>query len=261
MPKNPVYNAPAKLNIFLKVVGFQQGYHQLSSRFVRLDGLSDQMWFEPGDGQGFDIVGDFDCDVKSNTIYKAYRALVDHHPTRKVIDFCRMNRVMVYKRIPAKAGLGGGSSNAATFLQMLNELLDLKISAKEMNAIGADVGADVPFFLSGAQSANVSGFGQHVVPFEEELPEFELMTPSIGCDTRKVFQVFRTHFSAGMRSNGSQAAAMVKMTTKELLERYDAPMLNDLLPAALKAYPELYEHNRHGWFFSGSGSTFFRIRD
>ena len=81
-----VYRSHAKVNIFLKIVGTRDTYHEIKSRFVLLETLADNMWFEPNIGISFDIVGDFDCDKKQNTIYKAYCALLDYRPQKK---YCR----------------------------------------------------------------------------------------------------------------------------------------------------------------------------
>jgi len=260
-PNKRVYDAPAKVNIFLKIVGYERGYHQIVSRFVRLENLKDKMWCEPGTAHAFDIAGDFSCPIEQNTIYKAYRALVDYKPEKKIVSFFREHRIKVYKTIPAFAGLGGGSSNAATFLKMANEILDLKLHTEELATIGEKVGADVPFFVSGYKSANVMGFGQIVQEFHDDVPELETVTPpDIQCSTVAVFQAYRKHFAATMASNKGAAERLARMTSRELLEKGRPGELNDLFPAALKLYPELYHNNETDLFFSGSGSSFFRIK-
>ncbi|MDQ1340116.1 MAG: 4-diphosphocytidyl-2-C-methyl-D-erythritol kinase, partial [Campylobacterota bacterium] len=150
----------AKINVYLKIVGFKDGYHLINSRFVIVKELYDLMWFEKSAGLEFEIVGDFDCPKEQNTIYKAYKALIKHQPKKEIADFVKNNKAVVYKNIPSFAGLGGGSSNAATFLLMINKALNLNLSKEELNEIGLEVGADVPFFLSGFKSATVSGIGE-----------------------------------------------------------------------------------------------------
>ena len=81
-----VYKSPCKINIFLKVTGTRDNYHEIASRFVLLDEPHDVMWFEPGNGLTFEIIGDFDCDRKDNTIYKAYHALLDYKPMKKIAE-------------------------------------------------------------------------------------------------------------------------------------------------------------------------------
>jgi len=227
---------------------------------MRVDDLYDTMWFEPSAAGTFEIVGDFECELEQNTIYKAYKALVHHFPRKEIVEFVKTNKVVVYKNIPAFAGLGGGSSNAATFLLMLNKELKLGLSTEELSRVGMDVGADVPFFLSGHTSANVSGFGEVIEPFEEESLKLKLVTPEdIQCSTVGVYKSFRKNFADTMEKNAEVAQALVSQKSREILENNTPEFLNDLLPAALKLYPDLYLYKKEGYFFSGSGSTFFKV--
>lgn len=256
---NQTYKSYPKVNIFLKIVGHEDGYHQLISRFIKVKNFHDVMWFEPSDGKGFTVTGDFDCDVESNTIYKAYLRLKEHYSYRRIDEFCQTHKVVVYKNIPSKAGLGGGSSNAATFLQMINEKLGLKLSNKNLIEIGQEVGADVPFFLSGYDSANVRGFGQIIEEYKEELPELDIFTPNIECDTSKIFRAYRQKFSHKMQENSVLGEKLALMDSRDILLTYKPEELNDLFPAALKAQSELIFEQKEGYFFSGSGSSFFKL--
>lgn len=254
-----VYHSYAKINTFLKIVGTRDGYHEIISRFVLIDSLYDTMWFEPSVGISFEIVGDFDCDKKSNTIYKAYEALLDVKPQKNIVEFCKKHKVMVYKNIPKQAGMGGGSSNAATFLKMLNEALSLGLTKEQMAGIGARVGADVPFFAYGYKAANVSGIGEAVEEFEDDIPQIKLFTPEdIKCDTKEVYKTFRKHFLDEIEPELAKELATKK--TREILEEYPPLKLNDLFKAVLKKYPEFHEHKLDGWFLSGSGSTLFKAK-
>jgi len=254
-----VYRSHAKVNIFLKIVGTRENYHELLSRFILIDELYDTMWFEPNHGISFDIVGDFECDKKNNTIYKAYEALLDYKPQKAIVEFCKKHKVMVYKNIPKFAGLGGGSSNAATFLKMINEALTLGLTTDDLAQIGAKVGADVPFFAHGFKSANVSGIGEIVEEFKEEIPKIKLFTPEdIKCDTKEVFKTFRKFFINDLEPE--LAEELKNKTSKEILGEYQPLKLNDLFHAVLKKYPEFYEHKLDGWFLSGSGSTLFKVK-
>lgn len=255
-----VYHSYPKVNIFLKIVGtrlMKEGseYSLLSSRFMLLDDPFDAMWFEQTNSGRFEIAGEFNCALQDNLIYKAYRALVEAYPNKKIVDFCKSHRVKVYKRIPTGAGLGGGSSNAATFLKMINETLNLGINVEELARIGQSVGADVPFFVYGYPSANVSGIGEIVEPFEEEKLNLEIYTPHIHCDTASVYKAFRKNL---IEYDLSNAADLEKMKSDVILRKYDAFLLNDLMEPAFQTYPELYDYKKDGWFFSGSGSSFFR---
>ncbi|MCV6607347.1 MAG: 4-(cytidine 5'-diphospho)-2-C-methyl-D-erythritol kinase [Campylobacterales bacterium] len=251
------YKSFAKVNIFLKIVGFKDGYHQIVSRFVLVDSLYDVMWFEQNDGNGFDVVGEFDCPLESNTIYKAYKALTEHVSYQRIEQFCKTHKVVVYKNIPAFAGLGGGSSNAAMFLNMINEELNLRLSLKELIEIGKDVGADVPFFITKYKSANVRGFGEIVEEFDEEVPQIKTFTPNVKCDTTKIYRLYRKDFSKNMSQQLDFADMLSHMDSREILEEFSPEKLNDLFQPALKSELDLELAKKDGWFFSGSGSSFF----
>lgn len=258
--KHPVYTAAAKINIFLKITGRREdGYHLIASRFVRHEALSDKMWFEKSDGKRFEVIGEFDCPPEANTVMKAYRALMQHHPDPRISEFCKLHKVMVYKQIPAGSGLGGGSSNAATFLHMINEAAQLGLPKATLMRIGAEVGADVPFFVSGHKSANVTGIGERVMAFKEPLPILESFTPPIHCDTAAVYRKYRQRFSQQMEQSAELARTLLTLPSEQILARYEPALLNDLYDPALKIYPELLEHAQPGRFFSGSGSSFFKV--
>lgn len=249
------HKAYAKVNIFLKITGMRGSYHTLSSRFMRVDSLFDLMWFEPKPTPEFEIRGNFDCEVHSNTIYKAYKHLQAFTHSEKLATFFEDHAICVDKKIPSFAGLGGGSSNAATFLRMCNETLDLALSIDELSEIGSHVGADVPFFVYNYPSANISGIGERVEPFSEPLIPFELTTPPIQISTPQVYQHYRKHLYAPISETEAQ---MLEATpSREILRSLHPKDANDLYAAALGCYSELSE--KEGWFFSGSGSSFFRI--
>jgi len=254
-----VYRSYAKVNIFLKIVGAREEYHEIVSRFVLLDKLYDTMWFEPNVGMTFDIIGDFECERKDNTIYKAYQAILDYIPQKRIVEFCKHHKLVVFKKIPKFAGLGGGSSNAATFIKMVNEMFTLGLSVEEMAKIGFKVGADVPFFAYGYKSANVSGIGEVVEEFKDEIPEIKLLVPEgARCDTKEIYKIYRRLF---MSENEPEfAKKLIDKTSKEILEKYEPEKLNDLFKAVLKKYPEYHEYKRDEWFLSGSGSALFKTK-
>ena len=251
-------NAHAKVNIFLKITGHKDGYHTLLSRFMRVEDLYDTITFEPCECDTFTIEGCDDIPIESNTIYKAYKALNHYTGDLDILNFFYKHKVVVTKRIPSQAGLGGGSSDAAAFMRLVKETCNLMISTEELAKLGSTIGADLPFFIYNYASANVSGFGEIVEPFEEELLSLELYTPDIGCNTANVYKTFKEHLL-----NDISLCSFIgweKLDSRTLLERIADPIiLNDLYSAALIAYPELKEVNKEGWFFSGSGSTFFRL--
>ncbi len=258
------HKAFAKVNICLKITGKRANYHEIVSRFMRVEDLYDELFFVSKESVAakaneFKIIGDFSCTTEQNTIYKAYVALKNATNSEALEKLMQTHAVQVEKKIPAFAGLGGGSSDAATYLKMCNEVLHLNLSLNELAAIGLQVGADVPFFIYGYASANVSGIGEVVEAFEEETLSFEIFTPRVEISTPKVYQAYRENFYAPI--DGFEAQKLLQTPSKEILETMSAQEANDLFAPALQEYKELKEHYRQGYFFSGSGSSFFKQKD
>lgn len=251
------YRAYAKVNIFLKITGKRDAYHTITSRFMRVSSLYDTLWFEVKSTPEFEIRGNFDCDVGSNTIYKAYKNLLAVTRSDKLSNWMETHAVCVNKQIPSFAGLGGGSSDAATYLHMCNEQLELGLSTEALAVIGAKVGADVPFFVYGYESANVSGIGEIVEQYNEKPLEFEIITPQIKISTPAVYTYYREHLYAPITPE--ETARLEMMPSMDILMTMKPQEANDLYSAALKSYPDLCE--KEGWFFSGSGSSFFRLKE
>jgi len=251
-------HAYAKVNIFLKITGYENGYHTLLSRFMRVDDLYDTISLVEGTFEDFTIEGCEGVPLESNTIYKAYQALLEPFP--KLADFFKHHKVVVEKRIPSQAGLGGGSSDAGAFLRLINTLSKNPLPTDALAKLGSNIGADVPFFVYNYPSANVRGFGEIVEPFHETPLKLEISTPDIGCDTAKVYQTYHKYLLRTL--DPSSFFGWDNMDSASLLRLVNDPLaLNDLYPAALAAYPELEKLDMKGWFFSGSGSSFFRIKE
>ncbi|MBU0721533.1 4-(cytidine 5'-diphospho)-2-C-methyl-D-erythritol kinase [bacterium] len=254
-----IYKAFAKVNVFLKITGKRDAYHEIVSRFMKVDDLYDELSFVPKEAASFEILGNFSCKTNQNTIYKAYFALKEYTKSESLEKLMRTHAVNVKKNIPAFAGLGGGSSDAATYLKMCNEVLHLGLSLNELAQIGLKVGADVPFFIYGYDSANVGGIGEVVEEFKEELLKFDVITPDVQISTPKVYQIYRENFYAPI--DGFEADKLKKTTSLDILKHMDADEANDLFKPALQEYKELKKHYKHGWHFSGSGSSFFRLKE
>lgn len=253
------YLAYAKVNIFLKIIGKRENYHDLFSRFVRVDSLFDTLYFRVSDKNSFHIVGDFSCTQEQNTIYKAYVALLKATKSKHLEEFMNSYEVVVEKHIPAFAGLGGGSSDAATFLHMCNDEIKLNLTIKELSNIGFSVGADVPFFIYNYKSANVSGVGEIIEEFIEKPIELELYTPNIEISTPEVFKIFREFYYKEL--DVKEKKSLSKISSLDVFKNYSISDANDLYEPALKLHPDLSNCAKDGWFFSGSGSTFFKLKD
>ena len=245
----------AKVNIFLKIAGKRDNYHELVSRFVQVQNLYDEIEFISQNNVSFSLIGDFGCALEKNTIYKAYKKL--NAINGCVEEYFKCHSIKVRKNIPEFAGLGGGSSNAATFMLMVNEVCHLNLSQQELIDIGVTIGADVPFFLTEYKSANVTGIGEVIEEFSEKPLEIETVTPSVKCNTGSIFSNFRDEFYKEISIQKAQE--YLQMSSIEFLENHDIFEANDLYAPALKEYNELSEYQKNNWYFSGSGSTFFRV--
>ncbi len=252
------YKSYAKVNIFLKITGKRGNYHEIFSRFMKVSNLYDEISFQNKTAKGFILLGAFGCETEQNTIYKAYKALQDYTSSSALAKLIDTYAIKVEKNIPSFAGLGGGSSNAACFLKMCNNSLDLGLSLKQLAHIGSSVGADVPFFIYDYKAANVSGIGEIVEKFDEDCLDLEIKTPNVQGSTPQVYQCFREHFYKEL--SAQEHAKLAHMPSKEVLQTYTVAQANDLFEPALQLYPELKDSYQKGYFFSGSGSTFFKIK-
>jgi 4-diphosphocytidyl-2-C-methyl-D-erythritol kinase len=248
----------AKVNIFLKIAGKRDNYHELVSRFVRVQNLFDTITFQKGDFNEFTLEGDFGCTTEQNTIYKAYLKLLPF--SIKVNEFFKTNKVTVDKKIPEFAGLGGGSSNCAAFMLMVNQMCSLGLSKDALSEIAVTIGADVPFFIYEYDSANVTGIGEVVKPFDEEVLDIQTFTPQVACNTGLIFKSFRdVHYK---EISIEESKKLLNMKSKDIYNSMSRKDANDLYQPALDIYNELIPQNYNlppNCYFSGSGSSFFYI--
>ncbi len=172
--------APAKLNLFLHIVGRRaDGYHLLQSAFMLID-WQDTLHFElrpNGQLSREDLTIPLPAD---DLILRAARLLQAHTGCTKGAH------IAVHKEIPAQAGMGGGSSDAATCLLALNRLWGLGLSVAQLAAMGVQLGADVPFFLHG-HNAWVEGIGENITPVQLPPAQFVVIKPNAGLETAKIF--------------------------------------------------------------------------
>ena len=172
--------APAKLNLFLHITGRRaDGYHLLQSAFMLID-WCDTLHFElRQDGQisREDLTWALPED---DLCLRAAKAL-------QIASGCALGvHIGIAKSVPAQAGMGGGSSDAASTLLALNRLWNLGWTQAQLAAVGLQLGADVPFFLLG-QHAWVEGVGELLTPIDLPAGRFAVLKPDAGLDTRSVF--------------------------------------------------------------------------
>ncbi|MDL2346679.1 4-(cytidine 5'-diphospho)-2-C-methyl-D-erythritol kinase [Campylobacter hyointestinalis] len=241
----------AKLNIFLKIIGTRGDYHEIISRFVLFEELYDEINFIKKTTDEF-IKDDY---IPENIIKKARISLENLGFKNELDEFFTTHQVELIKKIPCGGGLGGGSSNAATFLNLANEELNLKIPKEKLMKISKNIGADVAFFVSEFKSANVSGVGEIVENFYDDVPNLGIITSDIFCSTPKVFREFRQNF---FKFDINLAKNLEQLSSNEILHLYQNYELNDLLRPCLKLYPNLIVKQNE--FLSGSGSTKFILK-
>ncbi len=173
--------APAKLNLFLHIVGRRaDGYHLLQSAFVLVD-WHDTLHFERRAGGALsraDLGPPLPAD---DLVLRAARAL------QQATGCTEGAHIATDKRIPAEAGMGGGSSDAASTLLALNRLWSLDLALPQLERIGLALGADVPFFLRG-RSAWVEGVGERITPLELPPARFAVVKPPAGLATSDIFR-------------------------------------------------------------------------
>jgi len=172
--------APAKLNLFLHITGRRaDGYHLLQSVFMLID-WCDTLHVElrtDGTLSREDLTTPLPPD---DLVLRAARALQAHaRPGQGA-------HIGVAKHVPAQAGMGGGSSDAATCLLALNRLWDLQLPLAALEKIGLALGADVPFFLRG-RNAWVEGIGEKITPIDLHPARFAVLKPDAGLDTSLIF--------------------------------------------------------------------------
>lgn len=174
--------APAKLNLFLRIVGRREdGYHLLQTVFRLLD-WGDEIRLRVRDDAAIERVGTVQgiSDEEDLTV-RAARALQHATGARQGAD------IEVSKRIPIGAGLGGGSSDAATVLVALNALWRTGLSRAELADIGLTLGADVPVFVHG-RSAWAEGVGECLTPLELPIRWYVVLDPRVHVATAELFQ-------------------------------------------------------------------------
>jgi len=175
--------APAKLNLFLHIIGRREdGYHQLQTVFQLLE-FGDELTFSLRNDAVISLAGNYaEINPEQDLIYRAALLLQQHSAIKLGVD------INIVKRIPLGGGLGGGSSDAATTLVALNQLWGTDLSTATLAQLGLRLGADVPVFIQGF-SAWGEGIGEKLTPIT--LPEQWFLVIHPGCHVPTV-RIFNT---------------------------------------------------------------------
>ncbi|HMB69970.1 MAG TPA: 4-(cytidine 5'-diphospho)-2-C-methyl-D-erythritol kinase, partial [bacterium] len=245
-----VLAAPAKINLSLEVLGRRaDGYHSIRSVLAPIT-LHDAVTLTPG-GRKFVFHGGQGAPKdESNLAWKAVKLLTRETGVRHGLD------IRIVKRIPVAAGLGGGSTDAASVLIAVNDLWELDLPPEKLEKLGLEIGSDVPFFVRGGVCL-AGGRGEEL----EALPaqgDFELVLvhPSLKVSSQWAYENIPPDLP-----RGGGATSMVKVALAsgrpELLA---ANLGNDLEPGVAKAHPVVAEAKRKlksagalGTLMSGSG--------
>lgn len=249
--------SPAKINLFLKIVAKRpDGYHDLFSLMCAI-GLYDYIHIRPGEH-----TVSITCahpDVPEDESNLAARAVL------KFYEVIGMNppgiHIEIQKKIPVGAGLGGGSSNAATVLTALNRFLNNPLPGPVLKKIGSGLGADVPFFLSG-EPALASGIGDQLQAIGPICPyHVVIVDPMIPVNTGKVYKSFKLRLTKCEKINNE-----LKFK-KSCLDPIDY-LCNDLETVTARMHPEINQikdalcaAGARGACMSGSGSSVFGLFD
>ncbi|HKA54391.1 MAG TPA: 4-(cytidine 5'-diphospho)-2-C-methyl-D-erythritol kinase [Candidatus Binatia bacterium] len=248
--------APAKVNLSLRIVGRRpDGYHLLDSLMVPVS-LCDALTITVSGGRPELVVTCDDPAVpggETNLAYKAAALLRGETGVRTKIA------VALRKQIPAGAGLGGGSSDAAAVLKGLNALLSLRLSEDQLCPLAARLGADVPFFIP-CRPAKVAGVGE-ILTAVPPLPSrwLVIVVPPFGVSTPWAYRRFD--------ELPSVATPPADVPRQRPAHQWDAALLvNDLERAVLPEYPQidrikaqLLHIGAEGALMSGSGSAVFGV--
>lgn len=253
--------APAKLNLFLHVLGRRaDGYHELQSALALID-LADWIDIERrADGQ-LQRTGDVIGDLTSDLSLRAARLLQHRTASRFGAD------IHVSKRIPAGAGLGGGSSDAATTLVALNRIWGTGLERLRLAELALELGADVPFFVHGV-NAFAEGRGERLTPLTLQSAHYAVIWPQVHVSTQQIFEDpgLTRNTKATKILDFSAAADPVPQTLRECGEA-GTPVLfgvNDLEAVARRRFPVIDQVLAHLARFgaarmTGSGSAVFAM--
>jgi 4-diphosphocytidyl-2-C-methyl-D-erythritol kinase len=235
------YPAPGKLNLFLHVLGRRDageyaGYHELQTVFRLLE-CADRVGVSVREDADIRFSGLFS---DSNLCVRAARLLQQETGCRQGCDLA------LEKNLPIGGGMGGGSSDAATVLLVLNRLWGLNLRKERLMALGAKLGADVPVFVLG-RNALGEGIGERLTPLDLPPAWYLVLTPQVSVSTKETFENALTHRGKGIK----------------IPPFFPGVGRNDLEPIVTARYPEVAAHL--GWLKSrcpqarmtGSGASVF----
>lgn len=249
--------SPAKINIGLKIIAKRpDGYHNLESVFQEIS-LYDDIYIEKKKaGVRFSCDDPAIPSDKRNLCVRAFRILQESYGLKDGVE------IRLVKKIPAGAGLGGGSSNAAACLKAFNEIFGLDLDFHDLMALASRLGSDVPFFIIG-KTALVKGRGELVTPIHLPIDyQILLVHPDMPVSTAEAFK----NFEFGLTENPMDIKFEAVISRVKKLEDLNRYFYNDLEPVVQRLYPKVAELRRRlqdtGAKYvsmSGSGSAVYAL--
>lgn len=244
MNNRRVWPAPAKINLFLHIIGKRSdGYHDLQTVFQFLD-YGDDLFFDVRDDGVVSRVYDYGFSESDDL---CLRAAILLKPLAK--ESCGVS-IDLIKRLPMGGGLGGGSSNAATTLIALNELWDIGLSRTQLAELGLQLGADVPVFVMG-QSAWAEGVGERLTPLKLDESWFLVLNPQINVSTKQIFSNKRLTWRPQMK----KIRALKKGIDSTFGENQLEPIVRAEYPQVNAIFEWLSQHGTPR--MSGSGGSVY----
>ena len=255
---------PAKINLFLHITNKRpDGFHELQSLITKID-LFDELVVEKSTKFSLEINGEFAEFIEINN--NLFTKILDYFVKNFHID--PNLKIILQKNIPVGAGLGGGSSNGAYFIKILNEIFALKLSKIDMQKISLNFGSDIAFFFEN-EACLMSGRGEFLTEISHFKNEFKklkilLINPKIHLSTKEIFQDFaekKYQFSSKILERTFLEKSLEK-SLQEILQNFN----NDLEKPAISKAPVIFEILQNLQKFSpifakmsGSGSSCFAI--
>ena len=260
-----VIHTPAKVNLFLEVLGKRSdGYHELQTLMVAV-GIYDSLHFT--DDQTSEI--SLSCHGMTNTAQGEASLPVDGRnlvvrAARSLAEYTGISRgvrIDLCKRIPLEAGLGGGSSDAAATLVALNRLWDLRLSGAELCQVASQVGSDVPFFVLSTPTAMCTGRGEVIKPISHRLPgHVVIVKPQSGLSAAEVYrhcQPAAQQASTALLMRGLEHGRQ-DWIGRSLFNRLQQPA-EELRPSLERINTFLSQQSLDGFLMSGSGTSYFGL--
>ena len=238
------FSAPAKLNLFLKIINKRKdGYHNLQSIFQLID-LQDNIFIK---------IRHEDTQININNSSLLIKP--ENDLAFKAAQLILLNRqlgadIFINKKIPLGAGLGGGSSNAATVIMAINKLAKFNLSKTDLIKSSLKLGADIPFFINGV-NAWVEGIGELLYDIKIPNSTYVVMVPNLSINTKTIFSGFKL----------TNSTIPLKIASSFNAVKHDF-VKNDLEETVIKKYEKMTELLRWMSCFgnakmSGTGSSIF----